>query len=371
MSTAHVESEEEFRGSRRFGRSLPGFAKGPSRFRSDRFKGKRRRLPFRGPRLPRRDRFGEPDGFEPEPLAGSEYIRWVQDCLNHTLGARLQVTGVIGPETRSAVRGFQRQQGLRVNGLVGPDTKRALRDACERRGHQPQSDEREDTMMQTSNNMCPKCHGAGELEWGEAEVPGLGELYGEVGLESPLNEYEEAELATELLSVSSEEELDQFLGKFFKRIGKGLRKAGRFVRGRVLPALGKGLKTIAKVALPIAGRVAGSFIPIPGVGTAIGGAVGTAISNALEMEFAELNQEDQEFEAAKRFVRIAGMAAQQAAMSSPDADAESVVNEAIVQAARKHLPHLRLTESQRGGLAGRAQQGQWIRRGNNIVVLGG
>jgi hypothetical protein len=76
---------------------------------------------------------------------------------------------------------------------------------------------------------CSKCHMRGESEWGEAEFPGAGEVYGEVGFESLLSEAEELELAAELLEVSSEEEMDQFLGKLFKGIGRGLKKVGRFI----------------------------------------------------------------------------------------------------------------------------------------------
>jgi hypothetical protein len=209
-----------------------------------------------------------------------------------------------------------------------------------------------------------------ELEWGEAEWPGLQEVDGELGFESPLSEAEEIDLAAELLSVSSEEELDQFLGKFFKRIGSGLKKAGRFIGKRVLPVLGKGLKTLAKVALPIAGKVAGSFIPIPGVGTAIGGAIGTAVSQALELEFSGVSAEETELEMARRFVRMATTAAQRAAVASPDIDAEVVVNEAIVSAARKHLPYFRLRKSERSGMPVTTQQGRWIRRDRQIVLLG-
>ncbi len=211
---------------------------------------------------------------------------------------------------------------------------------------------------------------AGELEWGEAELPGLGEVYGEMGLESPFSEAEEIELAAELLSVSSEEELDQFIGKLFRGIGRGLKKVGRFIGRRVLPVLGKGLKTLAKAALPIAGKVLGSFIPIPGVGTAIGGALGTAVSKALELEFSGLSAEEADLEMARRFVRIAATAARQAASSSPGMDGETVVNEALVTAMRKHLPYLHLSESERFGMPGAMQRRRWIRRGRQIVVLG-
>lgn len=224
--------------------------------------------------------------------------------------------------------------------------------------------------MHALNCTCPKCRMTGELEWGEAEWPGLQEVYGEIGFESIFSEAEEIDLAAELLSVSSEEELDQFLGKFFKRIGSGLKKAGRFIGRRVLPVLGKGLKTVAKAALPIAGKVLGSFIPIPGVGTAIGGAIGTAVSKALELEFSSLSGTEAELKMARRFIRMAATAAQRAALSSPDIDAEIVVNEAIVNAARTHLPRFRLRKSERSGMPGTARQGRWIRRGRQIAVLG-
>lgn len=89
-----------------------------------------RRRPWGGVREP----YGivsEPYPIESVPV-GSERVRWLQDCLNQVLGTQMPVTGTIGPETRSAVRSFQRQQGLRTTGIAGPDTEEALRAACER-----------------------------------------------------------------------------------------------------------------------------------------------------------------------------------------------------------------------------------------------
>lgn len=416
----------------------------------------------------------EPYGIVSEPYpaepgqVGSERVRWLQDCLNQALDMQLPVTGTIGPETRSAVRSFQRQQGLRTTGIAGPDTEEVLRAACERGSGQPSAEEMEfgaayegewlemelpvdfQTHFQTLVRRMKAKHQAlwdsGRCyplpQWNNAPQEGgvyllifrsrspsghigyvgeTGNLYVRMGvhhrqirshgldpnnyafcwyptprhksieesirstlnptglvtnqreleivLESPFSEAEEIELAAELLSISSEEELDQFLGKLFKGIGRGLKKAGRFIGKRVLPALGKGLKTLAKAALPVAGKVLGSFIPIPGVGTAIGGAVGTALSKALELEVNGLNAEEAELERARRFVRIAGTAMRQAALASPDINAEVIVNEAIVSAARKHLPYLHLSESGRFGMPDTAQQGRWLRRGDKIVVL--
>ena len=67
----------------------------------------------------------EPSVVEPAQ-EGSEYVRWVQSALNRVMSLRLPVDGIMGPETRSAIRSFQQRQGLPVNGIVGPETQRAL-----------------------------------------------------------------------------------------------------------------------------------------------------------------------------------------------------------------------------------------------------
>jgi LAS superfamily LD-carboxypeptidase LdcB len=45
------------------------------------------------------------------------------------MGLQLPVDGVLGRETRSAIRTFQERNGLPVDGVVGPDTERALSSA--------------------------------------------------------------------------------------------------------------------------------------------------------------------------------------------------------------------------------------------------
>jgi peptidoglycan hydrolase-like protein with peptidoglycan-binding domain len=69
--------------------------------------------------------FREPPVVEPAP-EGSEYVRWVQSSLNQIMGLRLPVDGIMGPETRSAIRSFQARHGLSVDGIVGPETERAI-----------------------------------------------------------------------------------------------------------------------------------------------------------------------------------------------------------------------------------------------------
>jgi putative peptidoglycan binding protein len=65
----------------------------------------------------------------PAPSSGTQYVRWVQDSLNRILGLRLSVDGVVGTQTRSAIRSFQERNGLMVDGIVGPQTDAKLRAA--------------------------------------------------------------------------------------------------------------------------------------------------------------------------------------------------------------------------------------------------
>ncbi|MFB9241258.1 hypothetical protein IV454_30800 [Massilia antarctica] len=214
--------------------------------------------------------------------------------------------------------------------------------------------------MQESGCGCAKCRQQaemGELEMLEFEAPG------------PFGEQEEIALAMELMSVASEEELEQFLGNMFKGIWKGVKKVGSFI-GKVAKPLGGMLKGLAKTALPFVGSALGSFIPIPGVGTAIGGALGGALAKALEMETVGLEGEERELEMARRFVRIAGTAAQQAGLAGQGADPQRAARHALDAALRCHMPQLRESSS---ALAGRSSSGgssgTWRRQGGGRIVL--
>ncbi|MBB3220038.1 hypothetical protein [Pseudoduganella umbonata] len=211
---------------------------------------------------------------------------------------------------------------------------------------------------QCSCGTCGKCRGQGEFEvlpfsagfggglnggyrsefsaeFGaefSSESGGFGEF------EGPFSEVEEMELAMELLSVASEEELDQFLGGLFKKAWKGIKKVGSVV-GKVVKPLGGVLKGVAKTALPFVGGALGSMIPIPGVGTMIGKAAGSALASALEMEAEGMDPEQAELEMARRFVRIAGSAAQNAV----DGDGSpAAVRDALLAAMRQHVPSARV-----------------------------
>ena len=186
--------------------------------------------------------------------------------------------------------------------------------------------------------------------------------------ESVFSEEEEYALANELLSVTSEAELDQFLGSVLKKAWRGVRKVGSTI-GRVARPLMGVLKPLVKKALPVVGGAVGSWVA-PGIGTAIGSKLGSVVGNALEMEFEGMNQDEMEFETARRIVRIAGQAAKQAAQASPAADPTSVVRTAVTQAAKTHVPGLVGNRPGATGSSGAESSGSWIRRGNKIILLG-
>lgn len=55
-------------------------------------------------------------------------VRHLQTLLC-ALGLAVKVDGVFGPQTRSAVIGFQRRNKLAIDGVVGPDTEAAMKEA--------------------------------------------------------------------------------------------------------------------------------------------------------------------------------------------------------------------------------------------------
>lgn len=195
----------------------------------------------------------------------------------------------------------------------------------------------------------------GEGEW-SAESGGV------------LSEADEFELANELLGVASEEELDQFLGNLIKRVG---RTAGRFIRSPVGRAIGGVLKGVAKKALPLAGGALGGMVGGP-LGAQIGSGLASAAGSALGLEGEAMVQEDQEFEGAKQFVRLAADTVKRAAAAPASADPRASAQAAAMSAARQLAPGLLRPRAAAGlpGPAVRGRSGRWTRRGNSIVLYG-
>ncbi|MCI5222602.1 MAG: hypothetical protein D3924_08020 [Candidatus Electrothrix sp. AR4] len=207
---------------------------------------------------------------------------------------------------------------------------------------------------------------AGEFGDGEyeSEYDEFEEEYDEYEGEGILSEAEEMELVYELINVSSDEELEQFLGKFFKKIGRKVKKFGR----KFLKPVGRVLKGVAKKALPWVGKAVGTYFGGP-AGAAVGGKLGSLVGSKLEMELIGMNEEEREFELARRFVRTVNVAAKRAVKAPSGANPNLVAKKAVGSAVKKYLPYnVKVKSNLSKRRAGRS--GRWVRQGNKIVILG-
>lgn len=204
------------------------------------------------------------------------------------------------------------------------------------------------------------------FEFDEAESS----LYGEA--ESVFGEAEEMDLASELLGVSTEEELDQFLGNLIRRASRAIGKAVRSPAGQAIGGL---LKGAARQALPKIGSALGGYLG-GAAGARFGSQSAAAAGRLFGLELEGLSGEDQEFEVARRFVRFSGDAVKKLAQTPAGRDVLGAARKAIVAAARGHAPGLLQPSAPAAPgasarpMAGTAQSGRWTRRGNKIVLLG-
>jgi hypothetical protein len=220
----------------------------------------------------------------------------------------------------------------------------------------------------------------------EAEAEGTGT--------SPISEAEAMELTSELLEIQSEQDLEYFLGDIVNKIGGAVRGAARAAGDFAATPVGQQvvgmLKQAAKAALPTLGGAVGGYFGGP-AGASIGSAAAGQLGQALGLETEGLSFEDEQFEVAQQFVKLAGAAAQNAASLQGAAPPAQVAKSAFVEAAKTFAPGLikpamgtngtssvrRMdgavaTAMGRGGRMGMGfrQSGRWYRRGNTIVLVG-
>ena len=188
----------------------------------------------------------------------------------------------------------------------------------------------------------------------------------------------ELELATEVLEVTSERELEQFLGDLMT---SATRAASQFVNSPTGQALGDVLKDAARKALPVVGQAIGDYVA-PGSGGDLGRRVGAAASQLFEMELEGLSNEDKEFELARRYVQFARAATRAAARRPPTRMApHDRARWAAARAARVYAPGLLslVAPDPDAGVAAangasvytpshRPASGRWERRGRVITV---
>jgi len=170
--------------------------------------------------------------------------------------------------------------------------------------------------------------------------------------ELPLHETQELELASSLLEVSNEMELEQFLGDVFRAVG---RAAGQFARSDTGRALGGILKNTINQALPVIGGAIG-----PVLGGAAGGGTAQQAGSLLGLELEGLSPQDQEFETARQIVRLASNAYRNAAWAPRNVPPAAAARSAVLSAARRFAPGLlRTLGTARPGSYGGWQGGRY------------
>jgi len=202
-----------------------------------------------------------------------------------------------------------------------------------------------------------------------------------------LDETEEMELASQLLEITDEAELDQFIGRLIKPAGRAV---GQFARSDAGGALGGILKGAARKALPILGGAIGDYVGGP-AGSRVGSQLAANADSLFGLELEGLSEEDQEFEVARRLVRFSDAAAKNLASAPSSAGPQQAAKAAAIAAAKRHAPGMiRAAGPSAAGTAracpncgkasngyggqgcpkcGKARSGRWIRRGPHIIIV--
>lgn len=207
--------------------------------------------------------------------------------------------------------------------------------------------------------------GTYEFQPGEASLyedrGSAGELWGE----AVSHESNELALASELLELATEEELDRFLGDLVSGAVSAARNFAGSAAGR---AVGNILKSSARRVLPQLGQAVGNYF-VPGTGGQAGRQVGKWLGSKFEtgLQLEGLSAEDRELETARAFIRFATSTAQRAAAIPTSVPGAAAARQAAIAAAQQHLPGLLRPPARSGSPA---TTGRWVRRGRNIVILG-
>jgi hypothetical protein len=190
---------------------------------------------------------------------------------------------------------------------------------------------------------------------------------------SIFDESQELDLASGMLEVVNEEELDHFLDDVIREagvaIGSDVRPSDARAIGHVLK---KAIHQILSPAVIDKGATTGSS-----VGAQLGGGLSANAGPMLGLELEGLSPEDREFEAARQFLRFAGQTVKQtvedASSSDPHRVAHNVAHRAATEAAGVFAPGLLVNNRHINGHEGRdvpAESGRWISCHNRIILFG-
>jgi hypothetical protein len=222
-------------------------------------------------------------------------------------------------------------------------------------------------------------------------------------------EMQELEMAYQLLEVSNEQELSQFLGGLMKTAAGA---AARFVASPTGKSVGQYLVNFGKKTLPqlgaqyggqagasLGGRLGAAVGGRLGAtGARIGSSLGTRAGNwaggkagqwagtqagdwlasnaqrVFGLELETLSPENQELEIARSFVRFASdvtRRASQVVRQNPNIGLGALGRQVLGQSAAQHAPGLlNGSPAFRGNGGPRRRSGSWVRQGNTLVLYG-
>jgi hypothetical protein len=170
------------------------------------------------------------------------------------------------------------------------------------------------------------------------------------------NEEYEAQLVDELLNIQNEMEMEQFLGKLFK-------KAKAFIGSPAGQMATSWLKKVAGKALPALATAAGGYFGGP-LGAKIGGQLGSSAANMLGLELEGLSPEGKAYEIGKRYVKLASSVANNLAVTRGP-NPKVIATIAIKKAAKQYAPGLLRPRP----LNAAKLSGRWIQLPNGNITL--
>lgn len=176
-------------------------------------------------------------------------------------------------------------------------------------------------------------------------------------------------LAYELMTVSDEAEMEEFLGKLMSSAARKFKKLGRAALPRLLPILKGPAGSLLKGAMPLLGSALGSAVP--GAGTLLGGMAGQRLGQLLGGQMEDASDDEARVDLSRKLVNTVSDAVDRA-VQDPRSGAEpvSAARDAFVGAIQANLPPgvRRALAGGKGSGAG-AQSGRWVRRGRKIILL--
>jgi hypothetical protein len=174
------------------------------------------------------------------------------------------------------------------------------------------------------------------------------------------DEVRELEMMTELLDVANEQQLERFLVDFIREVST---TTGAVAKPNETAALRDVLRQCVNQIRLMKSAQHGR--KRTSIGAQLGDGLSATAGQVLGLELEGLSPEDREFEAARQFLRFAGETVKKTVDRSRTEDPSDAADHAAVEAAEVYAPGLFADAADVHGVSG-----EWIRRGDRIILFG-